>query len=131
MAANDPFGFEPEDVDRLLRSAGDQLRGAFGQLGNLFDRNGGGAGWSTFLDDVGRAPRRVREPETTGATGDGVWAVYLVDASGSAQIEQIYATEIDALRANQHNTDGRRAVRFLPYGMPVTVLDSQVEPLDG
>ena len=125
MASNDPFGFEPEDVDRLLRGAGEQLRGAFGQLGNLFDKNGAGPGFSSFLDDVGRSPRRARDTATTGATGDGVWAVYLVDASGSAQIEQIHATELDALRANQHNTDEQRAVRFLPYGMPVTVLDQQ------
>lgn len=122
MAANDPFGFEPDDLDRMLRSAGEQLKGVFG---NLFDGRGSG-----FLDDIGRSPRRVREPETTGDTGDGVWALYLVDDAGIAQIEQIHPTELDALRANQHNTDARRAVRFLPYGIPVTVLDRPEKTLD-
>ena len=43
--------------------------------------------------------------------------------SGGAQVEQVYATELDALRANKHNTDGNRRVRFLPYGIAVGVLD--------
>jgi hypothetical protein len=35
----------------------------------------------------------------------------------------VYATELDALRANQSNTDTTRKVRFLPYGIAVSVLD--------
>jgi len=49
-----------------------------------------------------------------------------VDADGDARVEQVYATELDALRANKHNTESNRRVRFLPYGMPVTVLDAPV-----
>ncbi|OPX14431.1 hypothetical protein B1964_15280, partial [Gordonia sp. i37] len=41
---------------------------------------------------------------------------------GDARVEQVFATEIDALRANQHNTDPRRRVRFLPYGIAVSAL---------
>ena len=45
------------------------------------------------------------------------------EQDGGARVEQVYATEIDALRANQHNTDVTRKVRFLPYGIAVTALD--------
>ena len=50
--------------------------------------------------------------------------VYTVDAAGGAVVEQVHPTELDALRANQDNTDNRRKVRFLPYGIAVTVLDA-------
>jgi hypothetical protein len=46
-----------------------------------------------------------------------------VDADGGARVEQVYATELDALRANKDNVDPRRRVRFLPYGIAVSVLD--------
>ena len=49
--------------------------------------------------------------------------IYTVNGDGDAQVEQIYATEVDALRANKHNTDSNRRVRFLPYGIAVSVLD--------
>ncbi len=52
--------------------------------------------------------------------------IYTVDADGDARVEQVYATELEALRANKHNTDTNRKVRFLPYGIPVTVLDAPV-----
>ena len=52
-----------------------------------------------------------------------MWVIYTVNDGGGAQIEQVYATELDALRANKHNIDSTRKVRFLPYGMAVTVLD--------
>ena len=113
MAGNENFGFDPEDLDRMLRGAGEQLRGAFSQFG-LF--NAGDRPHAT-------APR----PETTGETGDGVWAIYTVDADGGARVEQVFATELDALRANKHNTDSSRRVRFLPYGIAVTVLDAPEE----
>ena len=51
--------------------------------------------------------------------------IYTVDGDGGAQVEQIYATELDALRANKHNTDSNRRVRFLPYGIATSVLDDQ------
>ena len=78
-----------------------------------------------------RAGARRPEPETTGEIGDGVWAIFIVGDEGVATVEQVYATELDALRANKHNTDTKRKVRFLPYGIAVTALDeSDDESLD-
>jgi hypothetical protein len=54
--------------------------------------------------------------------------IYTVSSDGDAQVEQIYATELDALRANKHNTDSNRRVRFLPYGIAVSVLDEPEVP---
>ena len=42
--------------------------------------------------------------------------ILTVDEDGGAQVEQVFATELDALRANKHNTDSNRRVRFLPMG---------------
>ena len=72
----------------------------------------------------GRRTYSKPAPETTGEAGDGVWAIYTVSDVGGAQVEQVYATELDALRANKHNTDANRRVRFLPYGIAVSVLDA-------
>ena len=52
-----------------------------------------------------------------------MWAIFLSDDDGKAHVEQVYKTELDALRANKLNTDPRRNVRFLPYGIDVSVLD--------
>ena len=57
-----------------------------------------------------------------------MWAIFTVDADGGAQIEQVYPTELDALRANKNNTDPTRRVRFLPYGIAVSVLDLPTRP---
>ncbi len=127
MAGNEPYGFDPEDLDRLVRGAGEQLRGALGQFGKLFDSSGERAGWSRTFDDATHLRRPTPEPETTGQTGDGVWVIYAVNGDGGTQIEQVYATELDALRANKNNTDTSRKVRFLPYGIPASVLDEPKE----
>ena len=37
--------------------------------------------------------------------GNGVWAIIARDGE-NARVEQVFPTEIEALRANQHNTDG-------------------------
>jgi hypothetical protein len=118
MSNNGPFGFDPEDLDRIVREAGEGLRDAFGRI---FESSGEQAGWSVLFNDLGRRSRP--EPETTGEKGDGVWAIFIVDDNGVATVEQVYATELDALRANKNNTNPRRRVRFLPYGIPVTALD--------
>jgi predicted secreted protein len=86
---------------------------------------GARSGWSSVFDDLSRRTRT--RPETTGETGDGVWAIYTVSADGDARVEEVYATELDALRANRNNTDASRKVRFLPYGIAVSVLDDSDE----
>ena len=109
MSSNGPFGFDPDDFDRVIREAGEGLRDAIGKV----------------FDMTGEFSRRQRhEPETTGETGDGVWAIYTVDADGKAHVEEVYAAELDALRANKNNTDPTRKVRFLPYGIAASVLDA-------
>ncbi|KMO82261.1 hypothetical protein [Mycolicibacterium chlorophenolicum] len=120
MSGNGPFGFDPEDFDRVVREAGEGLRDA---LGKFMTTSGERAGWSVLFDDLARGGR-PRRPETTGETGDGVWTIYTVDESGGAHIEQVFPTELDALRANKNNTDATRRVRFLPYGIAVSVLDA-------
>ncbi|MCV7420042.1 hypothetical protein H7K45_05785 [Mycobacterium yunnanensis] len=115
--SQNPFGIDPEDLDRVMREAGDGLRDALGRMGRQ-------AGWATLLDEFTKGTRPKTEPETTGDTGDGVWSIYTVDESGGAHIEEVYPTELDALRANKNNTDPGRKVRFLPYGIAVSVLDA-------
>lgn len=126
MANNEPFSFDPADFDRFVRGAGEQLRGMFGNLGKADGARGGG--FSGLFNDGDRRSRPAPEPETTGATNDGVWVIYAVDKDGDARVEQVFASELDALRAHRHNTDSSRTVRFLPYGMPVSVLDEPESP---
>ncbi|BBX98584.1 hypothetical protein [Mycobacterium lacus] len=116
-----PFGFDPDDFDRLIREGSEGLRDAFERIGRFISAPGGRSGWSVIFEDLARRSRPG--PETTGEAGDGVWAIYTVAADGGARVEQVYATELDALRANKDNTDPKRKVRFLPYGIAASVLD--------
>jgi hypothetical protein len=126
MDDNGRFGFDPEDFDRMIRDASEGLRGAFESFkSQFFTLPGGGVGWSGVFEDLARRTRT--QPETAGEAGDGVWAIYTVSADGGARVEEVYATELDALRANQNNTDTSRKVRFLPYGIAVSVLDDSAE----
>ncbi len=118
---NTPPGFGPGDFDAFAREAADHLRDAFGKL---MQTPTGRAAWSAFDDP---SAKHRHEPTTAGERGAGVWAICLVDDTG-AHVEEVYATELDALRSNRHNTDPKRAVRFLPYGVTVSVLDD--EPRD-
>jgi hypothetical protein len=115
------FGFEPEDFEHVIRDATEGLRDAFEGVGRFFTGPSDRAGWSSVFEDLGRRTRT--RPETAGEAGDGVWAIYTVSADGGARVEEVYASELDALRANQNNTDATRKVRFLPYGIAVSVLD--------
>lgn len=118
--SNGPFGFDPDDLDRVAREA---LEG----VSRFFTTSGERVGWGALVDELGRLSRPRTEPETTGEAGDGVWAIFTVDDTGGARIEQVYPTELDALRANKNNTDPARRVRFLPYGIAVSVLDTSSE----
>jgi hypothetical protein len=128
MSSNGPFGFDPEEFDRVVREAGEGLRDALDGVGRFISTSGERAGWASLVDEFARYSRPKREPETTGETGDGVWAIYTVDGDGGAHIEQVYPTELDALRANKNNTDSGRKVRFLPYGIAVSALDASDSP---
>lgn len=120
-----PFGFDPDEFDRVIREGSVGLRDAFERIGRFLSSSGAGTGWSAIFEDLSRRSRPA--PETAGEAGDGVWAIYTVDADGGARVEQVYATELDALRANKDNTDPKRKVRFLPYGIAVSVLDDPVD----
>lgn len=120
-----PFGFDPDEFDRVIREGSEGLRDAFERIGRFLSSSGAGTGWSAIFEDLSRRSRPA--PETAGEAGDGVWAIYTVDADGGARVEQVYATELDALRANKDNTDPKGKVRFLPYGIAVSVLDDPVD----
>jgi len=119
------FGFDPDEFDRVIREGSEGLRDVFERIGKLVVGPGGRTSWSAFFDDLSRRPRS--EQETAGEAGDGVWAIYTVKADGGAHVEEVYATELDALRANKTNVDPKRKVRFLPYGIAVSVLDDDSE----
>jgi len=121
VGENGPFGFDPEEFDRVIREGSEGLRDMFERIGRFVGGPGIRTGWSGLFEDLSRRPRPA--PETAGEAGDGVWAIYTVDAGGGAHVEQVYATELDALRANKNNVDPTRKVRFLPYGIAVSVLD--------
>ncbi|HEY2501689.1 MAG TPA: hypothetical protein VGI68_09760 [Mycobacterium sp.] len=125
MGEHGAFGFDPEDFDRVIREGSEGLRDLFERIGNFVAAPGGRAGWSAIFEDLSRRPRSG--PETTGEAGDGVWAIYTVDGDGGARVEEVYATELDALRANKDNLDPKRKVRFLPYGIAASVLDDDSE----
>jgi ketosteroid isomerase-like protein len=134
MANNGPFNIDPEDFDRFAKEASDGLRDVVDQVGKFFGQTGAVGPWGAFFGDASTtdpAPAKpkparesVPEPETTGAKGDGVWTIYIVDDEGLASIDQVFASELDALRAHKDNTDPARKVRFLPYGLSVSVLEN-------
>ncbi|MEI7717956.1 MAG: hypothetical protein WCI78_18030 [Mycobacterium sp.] len=127
MNEHGPFGFDPDEFDRVIREGSEGLREAFDRIGRFVGATSAPSGWSSIFEDLVRRPRPA--PETTGETGNGVWAIYTVDSDGGARVEQVFATELDALRAHKDNVDPMRRVRFLPYGIAVGVLDVGV--LDG
>jgi hypothetical protein len=119
------FGFDPEEFERMIREGSEGLREVVERVGRFVAAPGARTGWSSIFEDVSRRPRPA--PETAGEAGEGVWAIYTADANGDARVEQVYATELDALRANKDNLDPKRKVRFLPYGIAVSVLDDASE----
>jgi hypothetical protein len=93
MSRNGPFGIDPEEFDRVVREAGEGLRDALDGVGRFLNTSGERAGWANLVDEFTRYSRPKREPETTGETGDGVWAIYTVDSDGGAHIEQVYPSD--------------------------------------
>lgn len=124
MSGNNQFGFDPEDFERVAREAGEGLREMFGQAMKKSGQSGAAAPWAGLFGEAmsKQAPTPTPEPETTGQKGDGVWVVYTVSDDGSASVDQVFATELDALRAHRDNVDPARKVRFLPYGVSVGIL---------
>ncbi|MFI1916579.1 hypothetical protein [Nocardia sp. NPDC020380] len=126
MAPDKPFGIDPEDFERALREAGIDIRDLLGKASEYIDRTS----MSTVASLLGQfvQPERPRPPkpegETAGETGSGVWVIYSIDDDGGARVEQVFPSELEALRAHRDNTDERRRVRFLPYGVPATALDT-------
>lgn len=131
MESSGPFGMDPDDFERVVRETGEGLRDAFEKANRFLnaspERGAFGMLFDQFVGPGARATARPRpQPETAGEAGDGVWAIFISDAAGKAHVEQVYKTEIDALRANRLNTDPSRNVRFLPYGIDISVLDAGV-----
>ncbi|ORA07531.1 hypothetical protein BST14_27335 [Mycobacterium arosiense ATCC BAA-1401 = DSM 45069] len=125
MGEHSGFGFDPDEFDRMIREGSEGLRDLVERVSKFVAGPGTRTGWSAVFDDLSRRPRSA--PETAGEAGEGVWAIYTVDSGGGARVEQVYATELDALRANKDNVDPKRKVRFLPYGIAVSVLDDDAE----
>lgn len=135
MDRNGPFGIDPEEFDRVVRETGEGLRDAFERVGQFLNTSPERAGLGMLFDQfmkpaAGTATRGRPQPETAGEAGDGVWAIYISDDEGKAHVEQVYKTELDALRANKLNTDPNRNVRFLPYGIDASVLDANLSEDD-
>lgn len=123
MSSNGPFGIDPEEFDRAVREAAESLWGSIDQVSKFFDRGADLAGWSAVVDNIVR--RKPAHAPSTEANASGVWVVYTLTEDGSAHVEEVFPSEIDALRANRNNVDPKRKVRFLPFGVAVSVLDRE------
>ena len=127
MDNSGPFGIDPEEFDRVVRETGEGLRDALDQVGRFLNTSDQRGGFGILFDEFSRRSRPRSQPETAGEAGDGVWAIFTTGAEGKAHVEQVFKTELDALRGNKHNTDSNRNVRFLPYGIDVSLLDGSAE----
>lgn len=126
MATNGPFGIDPEDFERALRGASAEFRELLAKAGVHLDRVDQIDLGSVLGQFFSPRPTPAPNPEgdTAGDTGSGVWVIFGVDDDGRATVDQVFPTELEALRAHRDNTDDRRRVRFLPYGVPASVLDT-------
>ena len=69
MSSNGPFGFDPEEFDRVVREAGEGLRDALDGVGKFFSTSGERAGWANLVDEFTRysRPKRQSSPPHTRA----------------------------------------------------------------
>ncbi|MCF8571487.1 hypothetical protein L5G32_14535 [Gordonia sp. HY002] len=102
------YGPGPDDMDWFTREASDGLRRMVGQFveNQLRDKP---------VRD--RTPVRPDPKPRVDVAGDGVWAVVVDD--GVVRVDRVFATELDALRANKDNVDPQRTVRFLRFDEPI------------
>ncbi|WP_132991859.1 hypothetical protein [Gordonia zhaorongruii] len=111
----------PDAPDWFTREASEGLRRMFGQFVESQVR-----GEKPFWDRPAQRPATDSVSPSRPAPapdGDGVWAI-VSTAGGAVRVEELFAGELDALRANQHNVDPDRSVRFLRYGSPI----AQMQP---
>ncbi|MBM7366420.1 hypothetical protein [Gordonia hydrophobica] len=114
MPTSNDFG--PDDFDRFAREAGEGLRKLLRQA---LENPRATATWADIATSAARvkrpdpAPEPIREPAVVDAE-PGVWAIVRDD--GEPRVERVFSSELDALRANQGNTDPARSVRFLEFG---------------
>ena len=114
--------YRNEELDRFTREAGEGLSRMVGQFleGQIRDKAFGPGG---FGGSQSRPQRRPAAPDRTDErrrdSDDGVGAI-VRDTGDGVRVEQVFASEIDALRANQYNVDADRSVALLPYGTPLT-----------
>ncbi|CDP81823.1 hypothetical protein BN975_00061 [Mycolicibacterium farcinogenes] len=109
MSGSGPFGFDPEDFDRVAREAGEGLRDALDGLSKFITRPGQAGGWAGLIDEFARFSQPRTEPETTGEKGDGVWAIYTVDDAGAP-------TSSRCTRTNSRPCGPTRATRIRAAG---------------
>jgi len=118
VGENGAFGFDPDDLDRVIREGSEGLRDVFERLVSKFVRPVGfvlgrvGRGSSKTCHGV---PARVRKPPARRATGCGRFTRWAPTAMpGSTRSMQPSSTRCGA---NKNNVDPMRKVRFLPYGI--------------
>ncbi|EGD56848.1 hypothetical protein [Gordonia neofelifaecis] len=115
MATSNEFG--PDDFDRFAREAGEGLRKLLRQA---LDNPRATATWADIAASATRprtSPEPARDVEVVDAE-PGVWAI-VRDDDGGARVERVFSSELDALRANQTNTDPSRTVQFLEFGVEI------------
>ncbi|MFV1501987.1 hypothetical protein AAHI00_17415, partial [Mycobacterium kansasii] len=57
MGSNGPFGFDPDDFDRVIREGSEGLRDAFERINRFLTGPGDRSGWSMIFEDLGRRRR--------------------------------------------------------------------------
>lgn len=115
MATSNDLG--SDDFDRFAREAGDGLRRLLRQA---LENPRTTVSWADIAASATRprpAAEPVKEPDVIDVD-PGVWAIVRED--NGIRVERVFPSELEALRANQGNTDQTRSVRFLEYGSEIS-----------